>query len=168
MNRSTLYFAAASVLLISTWLLYFFLLHSPILQRLVYAGWAVMAAGIVFIVLSISGLRGEGRPESGKAFTHTTTVVESGIYAVVRHPLYLGWSLMYIAVILFSQHWLIVIMGIVGTVCMYLISREEDQHLVAKFGDSYERYMTSVPAMDVLVGIMRILRRGGAAKDQGE
>jgi len=66
---------------------------------------------------------------------------------------------MYVAVILFSQHWLIVIMGLVGIVCMYLISRQEDQHLVEKFGDTYERYMKSVPAMNIFAGIMRLLQR---------
>jgi protein-S-isoprenylcysteine O-methyltransferase Ste14 len=159
MKKDTLYFATASVLLVSTWLLYFFLLHNPVLQWLVYAGWAILAVGLVFILLPMVVLRSKGKPEKGKDFTHTTTIVSSGIYAIVRHPLYLGWSLMYVAVIFFSQHWLIVIMGVLGTACMYLISRQEDQHLIGKFGDTYERYMKSVPAMNVLAGIMRLLRR---------
>lgn len=159
MKKSTLYFATAGVLLVSTWLLYFLLLHNPVGQSLVYAGWAILAVGLVFIFLPMVVLRRKGRPEKDKDFTHTTTIVDSGIYAIVRHPLYLGWLLMYIAVMLFSQHWLIVIMGILGVVCMYLISKQEDQRLIEKFGDTYERYMKSVPAMNVLAGIIRPLRR---------
>jgi len=159
MKKSTLYFAAASVLLVSTWLLYFLLLHNPVVQWLVYAGWSILAVGLVFIFLPMVVLRSKGRPEKDKDFTHTTTIVDSGIYVIIRHPLYLGWLLMYVAVILFSQHWLIVIMGILGIVCMYLISRQEDLRLIEKFGDTYERYMKSVPAMNVLAGIIRLLRR---------
>ena len=167
MKKGTLYFATAGVLLASSWLLYFFLLHNPVVQWLVYAGWAILAVGLVFIFLPMVVLRSKGRPEKDKDFTHTTTIVDSGIYAIVRHPLYLGWLLMYIAVILFSQHWLIVIMGILGIVCMYLISRQEDQRLIEKFGDTYERYMKSVPAMNVLAGIIRPLRRRKGNSEPG-
>jgi protein-S-isoprenylcysteine O-methyltransferase Ste14 len=154
-----LYFAIAGVLLVSTWLLYFSLLHNPVFQWLVYAGWAILAVGLVFIFLPMIVLRRKGSPEKDEDFTHTTTLVDSGIYAIVRHPLYLGWLLMYIAVMLFSQHWLIVIMGILGVVCMYLISRQEDQCLVEKFGDVYKGYMKSVPAMNIFAGIVRLLQR---------
>jgi len=157
MKKSALYFAVAGVLLVSTWLMYFFLLHNPVLQWLVYAGWVILAVGFIFIFLPMVVLRSKGKPEKGKDFAHTTIIVDSGIYALVRHPLYLGWLLMYVAVILFSQHWLIVIMGILGIVCMYLISRQEDRRLIEKFGDTYERYMRSVPAMNLLAGIIRSL-----------
>jgi protein-S-isoprenylcysteine O-methyltransferase Ste14 len=159
MKKSGLFFAVAGVLLASTWLMYFFLLHNPVLQWLVYTGWVILAVGFVFIFLPMVVLRIKGKPEKGKDFAHTTIIVDSGIYAIVRHPLYLGWLLMYVVVILFSQHWLVVILGILGVVCMYLISRQEDQHLNEKFGDTYKRYMKSVPAMNVFVGIMRLLQR---------
>ena len=74
---------------------------------------------------------------------------------------------MYIAVILFSQHWLIVIMGILGVVCMYQISRQEDQRLIEKFGDPYIRYMESVPAMNVLAGIIRLLKHRKGNSEPG-
>jgi len=93
MKKSTLYFAMAGVLLVLTWLLYFFLLHIPVLQWLVYAGWVILAIGLVFIFLPMVVLHSKGKPEEGKDFAHTTTIVDSGIYAIVRHPLYLGWLL---------------------------------------------------------------------------
>jgi len=148
----------AGVLLVSTWLMYIFLLHNPVLKWLVYVGWAILAIGFIFIFLPMVVLRSKGMPEKGKDFAHTTIIVDSGIYAVVRHPLYLGWLLMYVVVILFSQHWLVVILGILGIVFIYLITRQEDQHLIEKFGDRYESYMKSVPAMNVFVGIMRLLQ----------
>lgn len=152
-------FGAATVLLVLSWLLYFLLLHDPVIEMLVYAGWLTLTVGLVLIVVPILALRGKGKPEQGADFTRTTTVVDSGIYAVVRHPLYLGWLLMYVAVILFSQHWLIVVIGTLGIGCMYLISKQEDHDLIEKFGGAYERYMESVPAMNLLAGVVRLLRR---------
>ena len=156
--KSTLYFITSGVLLAASWLLYFLLLHNPPFPWLVYAGWVVLGVGLVFIALAIMTLRRKGQPQAEDDFTRTTTVVDTGIYAVVRHPLYLGWLLMYAAVVLFSQHWLIVIMVALGIVCMVLISRDEDQHLVKKFGDRYRAYIESVPAMNILVGLFRLLR----------
>lgn len=156
--KSTLYFITSGVLLAASWLLYFLLLHNPPFPWLVYAGWVVLGVGLVFIALAIMTLRRKGQPKAEDDFTRTTSVVDTGIYAVVRHPLYLGWLLMYAAVVLFSQHWLIVIMGALGIVCMVLISRDEDQHLVKKFGDRYRAYIESVPAMNILVGLFRLLR----------
>lgn len=147
------------MLLVAISLLYFFLLHHPVFPWLAYAGWVILAVGFVFLFLPMAVLRRKGSPEKDKDFTHTTTIVDSGIYAIVRHPLYLGWLLMYVAIILFSQHWLIVMMGIVGVVCMVLIAREEDQHLIEKFGEPYKRYMKTVPAMNVVAGIVRLFHR---------
>ena len=85
--------------------------------------------------------------------------VDTGIYAVVRHPLYLGWLLIYVVLILLSRYWLTAIIGIPGMICVYLISRQEDQHLIEKFGDDYKDYMQKVPRMNLLVGIIRLVRR---------
>ena len=71
----------------------------------------------------------------------------------------MGWLFMYVALILLSQHWLTAIIGIPGIVCVYLISRQEDQHLIEKFGDDYKDYMQKVPRMNLLVGIIRLVRR---------
>ena len=90
MERKTVHgflFFGASALLVVVWLLYFLRLHDPAFPPLVYAGWAVMAGGLVLIVLAMRTLGTQGRPQPGQDFTHTTRVVEHGIYAAVRHPL---------------------------------------------------------------------------------
>ena len=161
-------FYTASVLLFLSWLLYFFLLHAPPVRVLVYVGWAALTAGIVLMYLATRTLRVKGRLEEGQDFVHTTLIVDSGIYAVVRHPLYLGWLLMYVAVICLSQHWLIVVLGILGIACMYLIARQEDRYLVEKFGDSYEKYAKSVPAMNFLTGIVRLIQRARRSTRSGD
>jgi protein-S-isoprenylcysteine O-methyltransferase Ste14 len=37
--------------------------------------------------------------------------------------------------------------------------REEDQRLIAKFGDAYVDYMKRVPRMNVFLGIYHFLKR---------
>ncbi len=159
MKKASLYFTAAGVMLVLTWLLYFFLLHNPFFKWLVYAGWAILIAGLIFIFLPMFVLRRKGRVAADKSFIHTKNIVDSGIYAVVRHPLYLGWLLMYFAVIFFSQHWLVIILAAVGIMFMYLICRDEYKDMIAKFGSDYDDYIKSVPSINIFAGVIRLLRR---------
>jgi protein-S-isoprenylcysteine O-methyltransferase Ste14 len=59
----------------------------------VYSGWALLVFSIVLILLAgyEFGMKG-GAPE-GESLVHTTVLVDSGVYAVVRHPQYLGFIL---------------------------------------------------------------------------
>ncbi len=161
MARSTargFLFFGASALLVVAWLLYFLRLHDPAFPALVYAGWAIMTGSYIVIFLSIRTLKTQGKPKAGQDFAHTTRLIEHGLYAAVRHPLYLGWLLMYVAVMLFSQHWLVLVLAPLGSGCLYGIARLEDQDLVKRFGSAYEQYMHSVPAMNLLAGIWRLVR----------
>ena len=154
-----LYYVAGVLLVLMTWLLLRFIGNPASLEVLRYVGWIIWAVSIVLLFLPMFVLRSKGRVEKGKDYTYTQALVDSGIYAVVRHPQYLGWILMYLAGILFGQHWLIALLGVAGMACVYLISRQEDQRLVEKFGDTYKRYMRSVPAMNLLAGVIRLVRR---------
>jgi len=157
-GKCGLLYAGAGILLILSWLSLWFASNPAGLRALRYVGWLIFALGGVLILLPILVLRSQGKPEEGKDWTHSTVIVNRGLYAVVRHPLYLGWSLMYIAVALFGQNWLTVFLAIPGIGCLYLISREEDRQLLNKFGDAYARYVRSVPAMNILVGVFRLLQ----------
>jgi protein-S-isoprenylcysteine O-methyltransferase Ste14 len=151
-------YGAAGLLLILAWLTWF--LETPsVLWQLQVMGWAIGAIGLVLIVWPMFILRREGKPPEGQDWTQTSELVDSGLYGLVRHPLYLGWSLMYVAVMAIGQHCLAVIFGILGMACVYLISKKEDVALVERFGPAYQAYMQSVPAMNLLLGIVRWLRR---------
>ena len=158
MKCSFLYYIAGALLVLAYFLLWF--LDTPAgVQLLRYIGGGILVVGIILIFLPRFTFRSKGRPEEGKDWTETTIVVDTGIYVVVRHPLYLGWLLMYAALILLSQHWLTAIIGILGMVCVYLISKQEEQRLIEKFGDDYKDYIQKVPRMNLLAGIIRQIRR---------
>jgi protein-S-isoprenylcysteine O-methyltransferase Ste14 len=124
-----------------------------------FAGWVILALGLPFFFSPVLYLKTKGKPAEGKGIMDTTVVVESGTYGFVRHPQLLGAILTVCASILISQHWLFVLVGIfiVGITPRWI--REEEESLVAKFGDAYKQYMKRVPSMNFVLGLIRLLRR---------
>lgn len=122
-------------------------------------GWIVlMVSGAVFGWLPIFTLRKKGGVAKGKSYVHTTVIVDTGIYAVVRHPQYLAGMFINVALILISQHWLVTIIGIIAVILNYLDMMGADQDLIKKFGDDYRRYVQKVPRMNFVVGVLRLLQ----------
>lgn len=124
-------------------------LFPPIIEELVAVGYTILGIGAVFYVLSVLTLRRKG----------VSRIVDSGIYGIVRHPMYLGAIIMFFSHIFFSQSWIVAIGTIVAVVCCYLIILSGDERNIEKFGDDYKRYMQKVPRMNFLVGVIRLLRR---------
>lgn len=149
----------ASVLLVFAYLLLWFIDNPAGIKELRYAGWIIFAVGLVLIFLPMFVFRSKGKVKKGKDWTKTSVLVDTGIYSVIRHPLYLGWLLLYLAIIFWSQNWLTIIIGVTGMICVYLISIQEDQRLVEKFGDDYKDYMQKVPRMNFFSGIIHLVRR---------
>jgi protein-S-isoprenylcysteine O-methyltransferase Ste14 len=154
-------FPVAAITLVLCWLLFFLLLHNPVSPGLFVLGNIAAAMGVLLILLAMKDLRRRGEPEQARDFTTTTEIVKQGIYSVVRHPLYLGWLLAYLAAMLVSQHWLIAALGVIGMATMVQIARDADGQLVAKFGPEYESYMEEVPRLNIVLGIARKLKREG-------
>ena len=125
----------------------------------VYAGWALLVFSIIIILLAGYEFRLKGRAPEGESMVHTTVLVDSGVYAVVRHPQYLGFILFVFALVLISQHWLSVFSGVVGSVLFYLDVLREEQMSIIKFGDEYKHYMQKVPRMNFILGIVRLLKQ---------
>ena len=119
--------------------------------------WVVSAFGMVLVMAPIIMFPRWGGVHKGKSFVDTTRLVDTGIYAVVRHPQYTGGVYaIFLTTLLLYPHWLFGLLGAIGTVVIYMGCREEDQRLIEKFGDEYERYMQRVPRMNVFAGILRL------------
>ena len=155
--KSGFLYYVAGILLILDYILLWFIDNPTRIVGLWYGGWIIFAIGLVLIFLPMFIFRSKGKVKKGNNWTDTSSLVDTGIYSVIRHPLYLGWLLMYIVIILWNQHWLIVLIGIAGIVSLYLISRQEDQRLIQKFGDDYKYYIQNVPGMNFFAGIIRLL-----------
>ena len=123
-------------------------------------GWIVWATGMVLVMAPIVMFPRRGGVPRGKSFVHTTQLVDSGIYSIVRHPQYLGGILaIFVATPLLYPHWIFVVLGVPGIVILYLSIREEEKRLIERFGDDYHTYMKKVPRMNIIQGTIQILRQ---------
>jgi len=123
-------------------------------------GWIVWAVGMVLVMAPIVMFPRRGGVPKSKSFVHTTQLVDIGIYAVVRHPQYLGGILsIFVATLLLYPHWLFAISGVPGAVILYLSAKEEDKRLMERFGNDYRAYIQRVPRMNLILGIIRLWRR---------
>ena len=129
------------------------------LQALFYVGWVVLVSGGLLVLTSLIYFSKRGKPVEGRGLMRTTVLVESGTYAIVRHPQFLGFILMMCAPILVSQHWLFVIISVPLIVPMFKWIKEAERNLVAKFGDDYRRYMEKVPRINLVLGVVRLMQR---------
>lgn len=145
------------VLIIST----IFLYNSANLASLFYAGWIILAVGITFLLWS-SKSRKRGRIED----TGREALVESGMYAFVRHPEFLGHILIIFALIVISQHWISLTVGAILIVLVSLAMIEEEKRNMEKFGDAYRDYMKRVPRINLIAGIIRQIQAKKENKDR--
>lgn len=136
---------------------------SEAVRRIGYFTWWLGAA---FGWLPIFILRSHGGVPRGKSYVHTTSLVETGLYAIVRHPqMGCAWLLMCISLMLITQHWASVALGLPAMVLAYLDLLKEDQHCLEKFGAAYRRYMDRVPRVNFIAGLVRWLVRRIASKE---
>jgi protein-S-isoprenylcysteine O-methyltransferase Ste14 len=101
----------------------------------------------------------KGEARAGESWLHTRTVVTGGIYAVVRHPIYLSFLLISLALICLSQHWLNAVLGAILMGLLYNDMGREEKKSIERFGDDYRNYMQQVPRMNFVTGIIRLVRR---------
>ena len=116
-------------------------------------------SGLIFGMLPTFEFRKKGGVKKGKSYIHTTKLVDTGIYSIVRHPQYVTFILWAIAGMLLFQHWIIIILGIPIIPLTYIDLIRADKDSIEKFGDDYKQYMKRVPRANFMLGIIRLLRR---------
>lgn len=122
-------------------------------------GWVVWVFGMVLVMAPIVMFPRRGGVPRGKSFVDTSRLVDTGIYAVIRHPQYTGGIYaIFVTTFLWYPHWLFGVLGAIGSLVVYMSCREEDQRLMEKFGDDYATYMKRVPGMNIFLGLIRLLR----------
>lgn len=112
-------------------------------------------SGIFFGALPVFEFRKKGGVEKGQSYIHTTKLVDTGIYSIVRHPQYVTFILFAIAGMLLFQHWIIILIGIPVIPLTYIDLIKADKDAIEKFGNDYNAYMKKVPRANFLLGIIR-------------
>lgn len=131
-------------------------------------GGGIMVIGFVLGFMGVSTLKRMGEIPEEKGLSDvsksrgygigTTVLVSSGIYSTVRHPQYLCWIFFNAAVSFIAQDWLVAIFGVAAMITIYMQALQDDQSLLEKFSDDYNRYMQNVPRINILLGVYRRLR----------
>jgi protein-S-isoprenylcysteine O-methyltransferase Ste14 len=115
-------------------------------------------SGLIFGMLPVFEFRKKGGVSKGQSYIHTTKLVDTGVYSVVRHPQYVTFMMWAIAGMLLFQHWIVILLGSPIFPLTYIDLLKADRDAVEKFGDDYKAYMKKVPRANFLLGIIRRLR----------
>jgi protein-S-isoprenylcysteine O-methyltransferase Ste14 len=122
-------------------------------------GWILLWISAIFGWLPIVTMRKWGGVSKGESYVATTTLVDRGVYAVVRHPQYTSGLLMGGALSLIAQHWAVWIPGVLVAALSYAATWQEEIALRKKFGQAYEDYQQRVPRVNFILGLLRLLVR---------
>ena len=134
------------------------------LGYLVIAGWSLLSLSIILVLLAGYEFKMKGGHPEDESIVHTTILVDSGVYSVVRHPQYFGFILFIFGLVLMSQHWLSVTTGILGVTLFYFDIVKEEQMSIEKFGDEYREYMNKVPRLNIILGVIQLIKKDGKDK----
>lgn len=122
-------------------LLYFRVLHLlqdiiPLIFRILVAvPILILSYYLIHIATNIVFNREEKKP----------AIIKTGIYAHVRHPIYLAPMLMYLGIIILSLSVIAFAIWIPIILFYYKMARYEERLLIEKFGKEYYDYMNDVP-----------------------
>ena len=144
---------ASYVFHILTFIVYFILLFfleiPTALQFLQYFGVLFFILGMIFLILSIISLMQN----------KTGGLLQTGVYGIVRHPMYLGAILLFSAMVLFLPHWIMLILAAINIIIVYRFMLDGEKQNIKKFGAEYRNYMKRVPRMNFVIGLIRWLKR---------
>jgi protein-S-isoprenylcysteine O-methyltransferase Ste14 len=113
----------------------------------------------IFIIPPFCLLKRHGRGQDGTNYMQTTAVVDQGVYAIVRHPQYLGYVLLAVGFVLLSQNWVTLLLGASIIALLYLQAVGEERACGEKLGEEYSRYLDRVPRFNFVLGIVRLWSR---------
>lgn len=144
-------------------IVFLFLFPAGNLPIVRYVGWGIFALSALLGWAPIFTFKLRGGVAKKRSYVHTTKLVTTGVYSIVRHPQYLAGDFIAAAVMCITQHWAAFLAGGVAIVTNRLAMREADGDLIDKFGEPYREYMRQVPRASFALGLWRWIRRPHAS-----
>ena len=102
-----------------------------------------VAIGIVNVLVALYLAGASHRLLLGK-IRDEPQLIREGVFGIVRHPMYLGEILLYLAFLLFSPSLAAAVVWILVIAFLNIIARYEERQLLAHFGGEYRDYMSEV------------------------
>ena len=122
-------------------------------------GWIIWIIGCILAFSPNIVFKKRGGVTKGKSYVHTTKLVNDGIFGVIRHPQYTGGMVISFSMCLIAQIPLTYILAIIALITTYISMVLEEKRLVIQFGTQYEIYKTEVPRANLIIGLIRKLRK---------
>jgi len=107
--------------------------------------WYQTISWIFLLISAYAGLAGfitlkvRGKPKGN--FENTTFLVKSGIYSMIRHPLYLSLFCLGTGVMMKNPGVYEIILGAINAVAVFYTARIEEKEMIEKFGEPYREYI---------------------------
>lgn len=122
----------------------YFVLRSRMILSPYIPWWARISISLLLLVigwrLATDGLRaifGDVREKP--------SVINQGALTQMRHPIYLGAILMYLAVVVLTLSLAAGGVWVIIVACYAFLAQHEEKLLIEKFGDEYRQYRQQVP-----------------------
>lgn len=149
-----------SILLVTQFILVVFFNYVNQNQNslLLWFGIILWIISVIFGFFPIFIFKRKGEVIKGKSYVHTNKLVKTGLYSIIRHPQYTAGILLSMALILYSQTIVIVLLGLGVIPILYFDILKADEKNINKFGDEYIQYMKKVPRMNFILGIIRLIK----------
>ncbi|MFX1344311.1 MAG: methyltransferase family protein [Promethearchaeota archaeon] len=101
--------------------------------------------GIAFIIIGINFVKKAQKAYDIKHINRAD-LITSGVFRIVRHPIYSGWVIIYLGAALISDSLTSLILCLFIYVCLELHALiEEKLILIPKYGDKYEEFKEKTP-----------------------
>lgn len=101
--------------------------------------WLLLILSIYPVTAGYILLKKVGKPDSN--FENTSVLVQSGIYAYIRHPLYLSVLLLGTGIMLKDVSPVQLLLGTINFIALIFTALMEEKEMIMKFGDDYRTYM---------------------------
>ena len=125
---------------------------APFSTRTAERAWEVVSVAIALAGLALRvwavGSAPAGTSERSTTNPRASELRISGIYSLVRHPLYVANGLMALGLALFPGVWYLPIILVTATLLYYeRIAAREEAFLLERFGGAFEAWASQVPAL---------------------
>lgn len=159
---------------LAVWLMLLAWLLAP--QRVVWAQWPLpdtlrwwgVVLGVAVAPLAFWVFRSLGTNITDTVVVRERhTLVQTGPYRWVRHPLYVVFALMFLSLSLLTANWLITVIGVGVFALLRVRLPKEEAHLLARYGGEYRAYMQRtgrfLPRLRHLTVVAVLVLAAGAA-----
>lgn len=101
--------------------------------------WILLAGSLLTAISGFLTFYGRGKPSD--RMEETTTLITSGLYRHIRHPLYLSLVLGGFGVMMKEPQMLQVLLSLANFTALWFTAWIEEREMILKFGQEYREYM---------------------------